>query len=156
MDIHRIASVHAREYHRGPTRCIARPDVIASIEQVISDAAALSQGDIRLAVELGLVSADTVRPLGFNDPLFYAPTDAEMAPVAGAPSLGCFDAAFAYRKQGRGRPPPQPSPAARGRATQRAGSCSCRGRSRPSSSRSRRGCARAAMRCTGSTSVSAT
>jgi immune inhibitor A len=64
-----------KPYDKGPTACMAHPDVIRSIQQNIDQAMALSAADVRLAVTLGLVSADAARVTGLNDGVFYDPTD---------------------------------------------------------------------------------
>jgi immune inhibitor A len=54
---------------------MAHPEVIRSIQENIDQAMALSAADVRLAVTLGLVSADAARVTGLNDGVFYDPTD---------------------------------------------------------------------------------
>lgn len=58
-------------YEHGPTTCRPTPDVEANIQTQISNNIALSRGDIRLATAMGLINADTIRPLGFNDSIIY-------------------------------------------------------------------------------------
>lgn len=70
------------EYVFGPTACMPRPSVLKNIQKEIKDSKALSRGDIRLAHAMGLISADTiVPPIGFNDGLFYPPTEVSAGPV---------------------------------------------------------------------------
>jgi immune inhibitor A len=58
-------------YQNGPSACAPRPSVIRSIQRQIRSARALSRADVRLATAMRLVSADSRRPLGFNDSVFY-------------------------------------------------------------------------------------
>lgn len=71
-------------YEQGPTTCMPRPKVLQSIQKEIKASRALSRGDIRLATAMGLINADTIRPLGFNDGLFYPLSEIHPAP---APSM---------------------------------------------------------------------
>jgi immune inhibitor A len=81
---------HLPLYAQGPTACVAHPEVVRSIQEDIARIGALSGADVRLAAALGLVSSDSIQPVGFNDGLFYDPT--EVGPqlmagvVAGPPS----------------------------------------------------------------------
>lgn len=90
-------------YEDGPTTCYPVAKVVRSIEKQIKANRALSRSDIRLATAMGLVSADTIRPLGYNDGLFYpidfaairAPLRAAAAPatrVARASTQGTLHA----------------------------------------------------------------
>src|SRR5215207_1453499 len=86
-------------YEQGPTACAPTRAVLSSIKKEIKASGALSRGDIRLATAMGLVNADTIRPLGFNDGVFYpleesvarsaalASNPSEMVSLALAPSL---------------------------------------------------------------------
>lgn len=58
-------------YEQGPTTCAPTTEVVRSIQQEIKASHALSRGDIRLATAMGLVNSDAIRPLGFNDGVFY-------------------------------------------------------------------------------------
>jgi len=73
-------------YEDGPTACLAHPKVIKSIHQQIKSSRSLSVADIRLATNMGLVTADTLRPPGFNDGLFYPPETVDLAAPAGGPA----------------------------------------------------------------------
>lgn len=75
-------------YEQGPTTCAATATVLRSIRQEIKASRALSRGDIRLATAMGLIAADTIRPLGFNDGVFYPVEEsvARSAPGAIQPS----------------------------------------------------------------------
>ena len=63
-------------YRLGPTTCVAHPRVIKSIRKQIKSARALTTADARLAVAMGLISADAAPVSGMNDGVFY-PFDAE-------------------------------------------------------------------------------
>jgi immune inhibitor A len=58
-------------YEDGPTTCAPTNAVLRSVKQEIKASRALSRGDIRLAAAMGLITADVIRPLGFNDGVFY-------------------------------------------------------------------------------------
>jgi len=73
---------HVHRYEDGPTTCRPSKGVLKSIRQSIKKARALSGADVRLAAYMGLVAADVRRPTGFNDGVFYPPTD---VPVERAP-----------------------------------------------------------------------
>ena len=73
-------------YEDGPTPCAPRRSVIRSIQKQIRSAQALSRADVRLATAMRLVAADSRRPLGFNDSVFY-PVD---EPVAERARVGPF------------------------------------------------------------------
>jgi immune inhibitor A len=68
---------HGR-YDDGPTRCGPRKEVVRSIRRELAASRALSRGDVRMAATLGLVSSNSLRPLGMNDSLFY-PVEEVMA-----------------------------------------------------------------------------
>jgi immune inhibitor A len=70
-----------RIYEQGPTACMPRPKVLQNIQKEIKNSGALSRGDIRLATAMGLISANTLRPLGFNDGMFYPLSEVTPAPV---------------------------------------------------------------------------
>jgi immune inhibitor A len=74
-------------YEQGPTTCAPTPEVVRCIQQEIKASRALSRGDIRLATAMGLVNSDAIRPLGFNDGVFYplAESVARSAPGAVKP-----------------------------------------------------------------------
>lgn len=75
-------------YGKGPTTCVARPDVVRSIQRDIEQVSALSAADVRLATALGLISSDALRAPGFNDGLFYEPTEMRSRLISGiAPPL---------------------------------------------------------------------
>lgn len=54
--------------------------MVRSIRRQLAGARVLSRADVRLAEAMGLVAADTRRPLGFNDPLFYPLDEAPEGP----------------------------------------------------------------------------
>jgi immune inhibitor A len=58
--------------------------VIRNIRQQIRSSRALSRADVRLAAAMGMVNADAVRPIGFNDGVFYPPN---IVPHAGAAAM---------------------------------------------------------------------
>ena len=64
----------------GPTACMPRPVVLKSIQKEIKASRALSRGDIRLATAMGLINADTNSTIGFNDGIFYPPSDISAGP----------------------------------------------------------------------------
>jgi immune inhibitor A len=82
---------HAYEW--GPTTCVANPKVLKSIMKQLKASKALSRGDVRLAVAMGLVTADSLSQPGFNDGVFYPPTEGPV--VLGALRAGVATAARA-------------------------------------------------------------
>ena len=70
-------------YEDGPTTCRPSKSVLKSIRQSIKKAHAMSGADVRLAAYMGLVAADVQRPTGFNDGVFYPPSD---VPIERAPA----------------------------------------------------------------------
>jgi immune inhibitor A len=60
-------------YEDGPTTCAPTQRVIRSIQKQIRAAGAVSRADVRMATAMGLVSADSIRPPGFNDELIAPP-----------------------------------------------------------------------------------
>jgi immune inhibitor A len=72
------------DYAYGPTSCAPTRAVLRSVQREIKASRALSRGDIRLATAMGLISANTRRPLGYGDGVFYPPTDTPLA----APTRG--------------------------------------------------------------------
>jgi len=62
-------------YEDGPTTCRPTAAVLKDIKRSIKASRALSAADVRLAAFMGLVTADVQRPTGFNDGVFYPPTD---------------------------------------------------------------------------------
>ena len=74
---------HARgeRYEAGPTACMARPDVVASIRAEISAERILSTADARLATLSGMLAIPSIGRTGFNDGVIYPPDD------AGGPAL---------------------------------------------------------------------
>ncbi|HEY5892660.1 MAG TPA: M6 family metalloprotease domain-containing protein [Chthoniobacterales bacterium] len=60
-------------YDFGPTACLANPNVIASIQQQIRNAGALSPADIRLGRTMGLIGTERINTIGLNDGVFYPP-----------------------------------------------------------------------------------
>ncbi len=71
----------APQFHRyedGPTTCRPRAAVLKSIQQSIKKSHAMSSADVRLASYMGLIAAVTQRPTGFNDGVFYPPSDAQL------------------------------------------------------------------------------
>src|SRR5437016_3789690 len=80
-------------YHPGPTACVAHPKVMKNIVKELKAARASSAHEVRLAAAMGLAPSDALRRLGFNDDLFYPPTEAAEAlparrPVRVAAALG--------------------------------------------------------------------
>ncbi|HEX8566303.1 MAG TPA: M6 family metalloprotease domain-containing protein [Pyrinomonadaceae bacterium] len=67
---------NVHRYEHGPTTCSAAPDVVENVKHQIQQSFALSRGDVRLAAAMGLVTANVLRPLGFNDGVFYPPEEA--------------------------------------------------------------------------------
>ncbi len=69
-------------YALGPTACMPRPQVLKNIQKEIKATKSLSRADLRLAVAMGAIAADTIiPPLGFNDGLFYPPADVTAGPA---------------------------------------------------------------------------
>lgn len=66
-------------YEDGPTACRPSSAVLKSIRQAIRKSRALSSADVRLAAYMGLVAAAVERPTGFDDGVFYPPTDRALA-----------------------------------------------------------------------------
>lgn len=77
-----------QNYDLGPTTCVAHPKVIRNIEKQIKSAKALSSADARLAVAMGLVSADAAPVTGMNDGVFYPLSVQEPHGAAMAPDIG--------------------------------------------------------------------
>ncbi len=74
----------AHRYEDGPTACAPTKAVLRTIKQSIKKSRAMSAADVRLASYMGLVAAaDARRQVGFNDGVFYPPTD---VPLAAAPA----------------------------------------------------------------------
>lgn len=70
-----VADRDIEGYRSGPTACRPTDAVLEDIRKSINNARALSAADVRLAAAMGLVTADVQRPTGFNDGLFYPPSD---------------------------------------------------------------------------------
>jgi immune inhibitor A len=64
-----------RCYENGPTTCMANPRVVKNIVKQIRSSRTLSAGDLRLAIAMRMVSADSLVLPGFNDGVFYPPTE---------------------------------------------------------------------------------
>jgi len=62
-------------YEDGPTACRPTAAVLKDIKKSIKASHAMSAADIRLAAFMGLVTADVQRVTGFNDGVFYPPSD---------------------------------------------------------------------------------
>ena len=62
-------------YENGPTTCMANPRVVKNIVRQIKSSRALSAGDLRLAIAMGMVNADSLILPGFNDGVCYPPTE---------------------------------------------------------------------------------
>jgi len=69
----------SHRYEDGPTTCRPSTAVLRSIQQSIKKSRAMSAADVRLAAFMGLVTADVQRPTGFNDGVFYPPSDVPSA-----------------------------------------------------------------------------
>lgn len=74
-------------YEDGPTTCRPTAAVLRDIKRSIKSSRALSSADVRLAAFMGLVTADVQRPTGFNDGVFYPPSDAAANPAPAASPL---------------------------------------------------------------------
>ncbi len=74
---------HNHCYADGPTTCRPTTAVLKDIQRSIKKSRAMSAADVRLASYMGLIAADQQRQTGFNDGVFYPPSD---IPVAAAPA----------------------------------------------------------------------
>ena len=90
----------AHRYEDGPTTCRPSAAVLKSIQQAIKKSHALSSADVRLASYMGLVSAVVQRQTGFNDGVFYPPSD---VPFSAAPANRPLRAARMARSAGETR-----------------------------------------------------
>ena len=90
----------SHRYEDGPTTCRPPAAVLKSIQQAIKKSHALSSADVRLASYMGLVSAVVQRQTGFNDGVFYPPSD---VPFGVAPANRPLRAARMARADGEKR-----------------------------------------------------
>jgi immune inhibitor A len=87
-------------YEDGPTACRPTTAVLRDIRQAIKTSRAMSSADVRLAAFMGLVNAVVERPTGFNDGVFYPPSD---LPLRTAPTNRPLRAARMARASGKPR-----------------------------------------------------
>jgi len=92
-------SIHL-DYLRGPTTCLAHPSVVKSIQNEVRKAGVLSAMDFRLALRMGMVTAQRRTLIGFNDGCVY-PTEEEAGPKLMMASSGT------PKLSGRRRSPPR-------------------------------------------------
>lgn len=69
-----------------PTACMAHPDVVENIRQVIRDGGILSVADARLAREAGMLSITPIERPGLNDGVIYPPREINAPLLAGMPA----------------------------------------------------------------------
>jgi immune inhibitor A len=69
-----------------PTACMAHPDVVKNIREVIRDGGILSVADARLAREAGLLSITPIERPGMNDGVIYPPHDLNGPALSGMPA----------------------------------------------------------------------
>src|SRR5258708_7946175 len=65
----------AQTYETGPTTCVAHPKVVKNIIKQIKASRSLSLGALQLALARGMGTADSLILRGFNDGVFYPPTE---------------------------------------------------------------------------------